>query len=137
MTDCVFCKIVRKEIPAEIISENDTTIAFLDIRPRAPGHTVVIPKLHVPDFLSLPRPAVAPLFQALQDVTAKIKRALKPDGFTFGINQGKASGQEVEHLHLHIFPRFYGDGGLPVQAVVENNPEESLADISNKIRNTV
>ena len=61
-------------------------------------------------------------------------KSLKPDGFTLGINQGKVSGQEVDHLHVHIAPRFLGDGGGSFQKVVNNKPKESIKEIAEKLK---
>ncbi|TSC60135.1 MAG: Hit-like protein involved in cell-cycle regulation [Parcubacteria group bacterium LiPW_15] len=132
--DCVFCKIGGKEIPAEIVFENEESFAILDIHPVAPGHTMVIPKGHAQNLLDLPRAEVKPLFEDLKTVLHKISSALRPDGFTIGINQGSISGQVVDHLHIHIIPRFVGDSGGSVHSVVQNPPAESLAEIAAKIR---
>jgi histidine triad (HIT) family protein len=131
--DCLFCKIAAKQIPAEIVYEDDRTIAFLDITPRSPGHTMVISKYHSPNFLELPKAEVAPLFEAVKTVAELLMAKLKPDGMTVGINQGRASGQEVDHLHVHLMPRSKGDGGSAVQSVVNNKPKESLEEIRKKI----
>jgi len=76
----------------------------------------------------------APSSAAVPIVAEKIKKGLAPDGFTYGINQGRAAGQEVDHLHIHVLPRYEGDGGGPIQAVVNNLPKEGLAEIAKKIR---
>lgn len=132
--DCLFCKIGKKEIPAEMVYEDENSFAILDIHPVAPGHTMVIPKAHAQNLLDLPQGEVKPLFEALKLVLHKVSSALHPDGFTIGINQGAVSGQAVDHLHIHIIPRFIGDRGGSVHSVVQNAPSESLADIASKIR---
>lgn len=137
MDRCLFCKIATKEIAAEIIFENDTALAFLDILPRAPGHTMVIPKHHAQNISKFPDESAGPFFQTVKNVVAKIEQALKPDGFTLGINHGKASGQEVPHLHFHIIPRWHGDGGGPIQRVVSNQPREDIKIIAERIRSAV
>ena len=131
--DCLFCKIAAKEIPAQVIYEDDRTIAFLDIMPRSPGHTMVIPKFHAPNSLELPDSEVAPLFAAVKKVADMLSQKLRSDGMTVGINQGRASGQEVDHLHVHLMPRWQGDGGSAVQSVVNNKPKESLEEMRKKI----
>lgn len=131
--DCLFCKIAEKTVPATIIYEDDHTIAFLDIIPRAPGHAMVIPKYHAPTLAELPEEEVAPLFLAVRKTIALLATGLHPDGFTIGINQGRASGQEVDHLHVHIIPRSQSDGGGSVQSVVHNPPKEPLDEIAKKI----
>jgi histidine triad (HIT) family protein len=133
MDDCLFCKIIAKTIPAQVVYEDDHAVAFLDIVPRAPGHTMVIPKVHAPNFLELPDAEVGPLFEAVKRVAELLVRKLGPDGVTMGVNQGRASGQEVDHLHIHLIPRWHGDGGSAVQSVVANTPKESLEEIRKKI----
>lgn len=132
--NCIFCKIVKKEIKAEIIYENEKVLAFLDKLPRSPGHTLVIPKKHVPDLLELPDKDLQTFFGGVKVVMRTIERALKPDGFTLGMNHGKPAGQVVLHLHFHIIPRWSGDGGMPLQGVVSNPPEQSIEKMAEKIR---
>lgn len=134
MEDCLFCKIVKGEIPAERVYEDDIAVAFLDIMPRTPGHTMVIPKIHVENFVDLPKEQIGPFFEAAQKVAVTVERALAPDGFTLGMNHGKVSGQEVPHLHFHIMPRWEGDGGGSIQSVVANKPKEGIAIVAEKIR---
>lgn len=133
MDDCLFCKIVAKKIPAAIVYEDDHVLAFLDIMPRTTGHTMVIPKVHAPNILELPDAEVGPLFGAVKHVAGMLSKALKPDGITIGMNQGRASGQEVDHLHVHLMPRWHGDGGGSIQSVVNNKPKESVEEIRKKI----
>lgn len=132
--DCLFCKIGKKEIPAEMVYENEHAFAILDINPVSPGHTMVISKTHAKDLPELPKDEVGPLFEGVKMVLDKIQKALKPDGFTIGINQGSVSGQVVDHLHIHLIPRFAGDNGKSVHFVVMNPPRESLPEIAKKIR---
>ena len=132
--NCLFCKIIDKKIPAAILYENDHVLAFLDILPRTPGHTMVIPKEHAPRLIELPDKEVGPLFLAVKHVAELLMKKLKPDGVTIGLNQGRASGQEVDHLHVHVMPRWHGDRGSSIQSVVNNPPKESLAEIEKKLR---
>ena len=132
--DCIFCKIVSKEIPAEIIYEDADSVAMLDIHPRAPGHTMVVPKEHASNLAALSDEKVGPVFLAVQSVARKLKDVLKCDGLTIGINQGRVSGQTVDHLHIHLMPRWQNDGGGSVHSVVDNPPKESLDQIRNKLK---
>ncbi len=134
--NCLFCKIVAKEIPAFVIYEDEETLAFLDIHPRAPGHAMVIPKYHAGKLSDLPHDKIGPLFASVARVAAKIETALALDGLSIGINQGAASGQEVDHVHVHLLPRFSGDGGGSVQSLVNHPPTETIQTILEKIRNT-
>ncbi len=132
-TDCLFCKIAAKQIPSRVVFEDAHVLAFLDIMPRTMGHTMVIPKVHAPNILELPDAEVAPLFLAVKKVAELVSRKLAPDGVTIGINQGRASGQEVDHLHVHVMPRWHGDGGGSIQSVVDRKPQESAEEIWKKI----
>jgi histidine triad (HIT) family protein len=131
--DCLFCKIVNGGIPSEKIYEDDVAFAFLDINPLAPGHTVIVPKIHVENILDLPESQAGPLFLGVKRVTGSINLALKPHGFTIGINHGKVSGQVIDHLHIHVIPRFEGDGGGSIHSVVKNPPQEPISAIKEKI----
>lgn len=132
--DCLFCKIINKEIPAEIIYEDGEAVAFLDIHPRSPGHTVVLPRHHAENILDLPDEKIEGIFKAVKKVAELLNKSLMPDGFTIGINHGKVSGQTIDHLHIHIIPRWFNDGGGSVHDVVNNQPKESLEEISKKIK---
>jgi histidine triad (HIT) family protein len=132
MEDCVFCKIIKKEIPSDsVIYENDDAIALLDINPIAPGHALVIPKVHAENVLNLPDGKIDGVFAAVKKVSEMLQKSLNPDGFTYGIND--RIGQTVWHLHILIIPRHKGDGGTSIHQVVSNKPKESLAEIKAKI----
>ncbi len=132
--ECLFCKMAWKEVSVETgIYEDDKVMAFLDIHPRAPGHALVIPKYHAATLGELPEPEILPLFSAVQRVAQAITGRLGAHGITIGINQGKAAGQEVDHLHVHLLPRWEEDGGGSVQGIVNNAPKESLAQIAKKL----
>jgi histidine triad (HIT) family protein len=134
MKGCIFCRIARGEIAAEKIYETDHVMAFLDIRPRAPGHSLVIPKKHVETLADLKNDLVGEVFKAVKEVMKLLKKAISPDAFTVGINDGRVAGQEIPHLHVNIFPRFEGDGGKPVHSVVHNPPTEGLSKMGERIR---
>lgn len=131
--DCLFCKILKKEIKAEVIYEDKDALAVLDIHPRAPGHTMILSKVHAENLLDLSDKEIGPVFLAVKKVTDLLKRKLKPIGFTIGINHGKVSGQVIDHLHVHIIPRWQGDGGKSIHSVVDNPPKDSLDEIYKKI----
>ena len=134
MTDCIFCKIADKEIGAEIVYEDAAVLGVLDLYPRAPGHTMVMSKVHRETILDLSEAEITSVFSGVRKVTEILRRGLAPDGFTIGINQGKASGQMVDHLHIHIIPRFENDGGSSIHSVVDNKSGESLKVIATRIR---
>ncbi len=131
---CLFCKIAEKRIPAHIIYEDDRTIGFLDIAPRATGHSVIISKYHSPTLLDLPDEELTPLFQSVKKIGKRIIKTLIADGLTIGINQGIVSGQTVEHLHVHIIPRFRGDHGGSVHSVVNQPSSTPLSEVAQKLR---
>ena len=110
MDDCIFCKIIAGELPCAKVYEDEHTLAFLDIHPVRPGHTLVVPKTHCQDFLDCD-PAV---FRDIMPVTQKVARAVVKatgaEGFNLGVNNGRAAGQVIFHLHLHVIPRNIGDG---------------------------
>lgn len=108
--DCLFCKIVRGEIPCAKVYENDAVLAFLDIAPVNKGHTLVIPKAHHADIHDLPPALGERLLEAVQAVGASFKGALGATGMNLGMNNGASAGQMVFHAHWHLIPRFEGDG---------------------------
>jgi histidine triad (HIT) family protein len=133
--ECLFCGIASGSVPAKLISETPKSLAFLDIHPRALGHALVVPKGHYQNILELPTDLIGDFFRDVQLVTELISKTIQPDGFTIGINQNLVAGQEVDHLHVHIIPRFKGDNGGSVQGVVSNHPNDSLDEVMKKIKN--
>ena len=132
--DCLFCGIVQKKIPAQIIAESADSIAFLDIHPLSPGHTVVVPKLHCERLNELPPVVAGPLLLTVKQVSAIIQSTLEPDGFTIGINDGVLAGQGVAHLHVHVIPRWRGDGGSNLHSIVHNPLTESIEAIATRLK---
>lgn len=135
MAECIFCKIGDHSIPAEVLYEDRNTLAFLDINPHSPGHTMIIPKTHASNIIELTENEIPPLFLAVKKMAEVLIKALDAQGLTIGINQGRVSGQTIDHLHIHILPRFTGDGGGSIHSVVYNPPKESLKEIAQKIKN--
>lgn len=110
MSDCLFCKIVAKEIPATIVYENDTVLVFMDIGPVIKGHALVIPKKHYDPVTETPDDVLAELHVAAKKIATAQMNAFGADGVNIMQNNGKAAGQEVEHIHVHVIPRFDNDG---------------------------
>jgi histidine triad (HIT) family protein len=133
--NCLFCRIIRGEVPALKVHEDEHVIAFLDVHPLAPGHTMVVPKRHFATLAQLPLEEATPLMLALQSVARRVVEAMEAPGVTIGINQGEVSGQTIPHLHIHILPRFEGDGGGSVHSVVHNPPVEELQKTVERINN--
>lgn len=123
MADCVFCKIIAGQVPAEKVYENDKIVAFLDIAPVNPGHALVVPREHHADLLETPGDVLADMLVKTKKIAAAAMRAVNADGFNIGINTKPAAGQAVFHTHLHIIPRFTGDG-LKHWPNKQSTPEE-------------
>ena len=107
---CIFCRIIKGEIPGTRVYEDDDVLAFLDINPVALGHTLVIPKGHYETLLDIPDDLGAKLLPALSRIGRAVMAATKADGFNCMQNNFAASGQMVFHSHWHVIPRFEGDG---------------------------
>ena len=110
MNDCIFCKIIKREIPSNKIYEDDNVYAFLDINPVNPGHTLVVPKDHYELLEDMPDDLLADVIKAVKKINIAIKKALDTDSTNIGLNNGKSAGQLVPHMHFHIMPRFKNDG---------------------------
>ncbi len=120
MEDCIFCKIVAGDIPNHTVYEDNQTLSFLDVNPIAKGHTLVVPKVHAETVLDLNDELAKTVMPAVQKTMERIQSTLAPDGFNIGINHHEAGGQVVPHLHIHILPRWEGDGGGTVHSIVSN-----------------
>jgi histidine triad (HIT) family protein len=129
--DCIFCAIVAGDIPARAVRETDHTVAFLDANPLAPGHTLVVPREHYERLEDVPDDVSETLFAEVHALTSRVEAAVDADGLNVGINDGEAAGQEVPHVHVHIVPRFEGDGGAPVHAVAGERPDLSEAELDD------
>ncbi|MFC6753639.1 HIT family protein [Halorubrum tibetense] len=123
--DCVFCSIVAGDIPARTVHETDDVLAFLDANPLAAGHTLVIPKAHARHVGDLDSALASDLFDVVAELTPRVQDAVDADAANVGINDGAAAGQEVPHVHVHVIPRFEGDGGAPLHAVGGDRPDLS------------
>lgn len=112
MEDCIFCKIVKGDIPSFKIYEDNDVFAFLDIKPATKGHALVIPKKHAENVFEISEDALQKVSVVAKKLSAKLKEILEADGIRLSQSNGKAAGQEVMHFHLHVIPR-YADDGLP------------------------
>jgi histidine triad (HIT) family protein len=121
--DCIFCEIAAKTSEAEFVFENDKYIAFLDVNPVNYGHTLVIPKVHYDNFLTVPAKELEELTKLTQYLSGAIKRALKADGFNVISNNGITAGQSVFHFHYHIIPRFENDFHIRPRTIEYNSAE--------------
>ena len=114
MRDCVFCRIVSGDDPAEIVYADDRTLAFLPLHPAAVGHTLLVPRAHVRDLWGLSESEAHHLTSALLVLAPAIRRALSPDGLNVVNSAGAAATQTVFHLHVHLVPRWHGDSFGPL-----------------------
>ena len=133
MPDCIFCEILAGRIAAEVVHETPGAVAFLDVFPAARGHVLVVPRIHAPTLLDLDGAAVGDLFLSVKDVQAKVQRALQPVGMNVGWNHGRAAGQHVHHLHIHVIPRFE-DGGRGIQVMGTGGDRAELPTVAAAIR---
>lgn len=132
--DCIFCKIVKGEIPSFKVYEDYNTLAFLDIAPVNSGHTLVIPKKHYETIEGIPEDELVELIKTVKRVGKAIKDGLGIEAYNIGLNNGSVAGQIVPHVHFHIMPRHVGDGHkLWTQGQYS---EGEANDILNKIKIT-
>ncbi len=130
--DCIFCKIIKGEIPCEKIYEDDKILAFLDIKPAVKGHTLLVTKEHYVDFLTLPNNLISHLFHRAKEITPAIMKGANADGFNIGVNNGASAGQVIFHCHLHIIPRFKSDGLTMWQG--SEYQEDEIKEYAERIR---
>jgi len=110
MGDCIFCKIVAGEIPSARVYEDESVVAFLDINPVNPGHTLVVPRVHVERLTEAEEGLLAAVAVAVGKCARAVMAATGAEGFNVLQNNGPCSGQVVPHLHVHIIPRNAADG---------------------------
>ncbi|MEK6860850.1 MAG: HIT family protein [Nanoarchaeota archaeon] len=108
MTDCLFCKIIKREIPSDIVYEDDKVIAFLDIHPVNKGHTLVLPKQHYENLFDVPENILINTMKTVKKIAVALSKY--SDGVNVGQNNRMAAGQLVDHIHFHLIPRFNEDG---------------------------
>lgn len=135
MDNCLFCKIIRKEIPAEIVYEDEKVLAFLDIHPVNPGHTLVVPKAHAETVLAATREDACAVMDAVHKITPAILAAVSSPACNLAVNVGNVAGQAVMHYHLHIMPRFEGDGHALWHG--KNVTNEMLTETAKNIRTSL
>jgi len=110
MSECIFCKIINREIPANIVYENDRVLAFLDINPINRGHTLIVPKKHYGNVYDITEDYLKDVAVAAKKISSAIKRGLRAEGVNILHASGGAAQQSVFHFHLHLVPRFRDDG---------------------------
>jgi len=130
---CLICEIAKGLVPAYRVYEDEHCIALLDIHPAAPGHTLLIPRVHTARVEDLSSEQADALFRALHKILTPIREAVEADATTIGVNNGPGSGQEIQHVHIHIIPRHRGDHGGIIQSLGPGGRVD-LEDIADKIR---
>ena len=134
MQDCIFCKIVAGQVPNYTVYEDEHFLAFLDVFPHALGHTVVVPKEHRNNFMELTDVEMEKMMLAVKRAMERVQTVLNPDGFNVGWNEKPAGGQVVPHLHVHIFPRYEGDGGTSVHSIIKNPGSIPVSEVAEKFK---
>lgn len=132
--DCIFCKIVEGKIPSRKITETGKSLAFLDAFPLTKGHTLVIPKKHYVKIEEMSKEDNSDLFEVVRILAGKIER-LAPSSL-IAIHNGKESGQEVPHVHVHIIPRNIDDSVGPVHSMFSKKPkltDDEFTNITGKL----
>jgi histidine triad (HIT) family protein len=130
--DCVFCKIVKGELPSYKVYEDEKYLAFLDIHPILAGHTLVIPKEHSQDLLHTSPAERDGLLEVVAKIAPTIVKEVNATAFNIGINIGRDSGQVVFHTHVHIIPRRHDDGMMNWKHQTVNEAE--FPRIAERIR---
>ena len=133
--DCIFCKIISKEIPAKILYEDEYSISFLDAFPIAKGHTLVIPKKHFAQIQDMPSDINQKLFDTVHKMITKID-SVKGSTLVL-IHNGKDSGQEIMHVHVHLIPRGIDDSGDNIDSMFKNKiklADDEIDDLCTQIK---
>ena len=134
MDPCVFCRIIAGELPSSQVLDSDLVVAFLDIHPWNPGHTLVLPRRHVESFTELSPIEVEQLALYGQRIAIALKQGFDEcEAITFSLADGAAAGQDVPHTHLHVVPRRTGDG-LGWRAAGQREDRETLDAIASHLK---
>ncbi len=131
--DCLFCKIVAGEIPAQIVHEDDRTVAFMDINPGSRGHLLVVPRRHARDLLEIDQEDLAATMGAAQRMAARVGERLDADGVNLLNCCGSAAWQTVFHFHVHVIPRYDGDP-LRLPWIPEPGDSDEIAATAQALR---
>lgn len=133
--DCIFCKIIKKEIPAKIIAETEKSLAFMDAFPLTKGHSLVIPKTHYEKVQDISSEDNADLFETVRRTIGKVDKIT--NATLVAIHNGKESGQEIPHVHIHLIPRSPQDSAGPVHSMfhkAEKLSESEINELYNKLK---
>ena len=109
-SDCIFCKLANGDIPTRVLYEDEDFTAFLDTAPATRGHALLVPKEHYGDLFSMPEELVGRAFAKAKELAGQIREKAGAEGFNLVQNNGRLAGQTVFHFHIHMIPRYAGDG---------------------------
>lgn len=123
MSDCIFCKIANGEIPSSTIYEDEKYRVILDLGPATKGHCLILPKAHYRNLFDLDEAACGEVYTLAKKIACGAKKALNCDGLNIVQNNEEVAGQSVFHFHMHIIPRYYGDGQKILWTPQESDPE--------------
>ena len=132
LVSCIFCKIINKEIPGKVVYEDDICLAFLDLSQATYGHTLVIPKKHYDNILTVDDETLAHLFKIVKKLSKQIMEKLGADGLNVLTNTNEVAGQTVHHFHIHILPR-YNKNELKIN-FIDHSQDVDLDELLNKIK---
>ncbi len=132
--DCIFCKILKKEIPAKIVFENESNIAFLDNHPISKGHTIIVPKKHYQNLEDIPEEILCETLKTVKNVAKLLRSKLKIEGYNILQNNFEAAGQAIRHFHVHIIPRNQKDKKFEVKIPRNQASDDELNEVLNSIK---
>lgn len=134
MADCVFCRIAAGEIPSHVVGRNEHAFAFLDANPLTEGHALVIPRKHYEHLQDIPEAEAVEWFRLIHVLAGRLQEAAGAEAMTIGLNNGRAAGQAVPHAHMHLVPRYSGDGGGTVHSIVRQEGQRPPKEVYERIR---
>jgi histidine triad (HIT) family protein len=139
MTDCIFCAILEGRAPRSVVYEDEDAVVFMDLFPVHAGHALIVPRRHIEDLESCPEGLAGRLFELSSKIAPAVVRATDAAGFNVWTANGKAAGQEVLHLHLHVLPRYEDDTfGLRFPKGYPQEAERAALDVmADRIRSTL
>ncbi|MDQ3807065.1 MAG: HIT family protein [Thermoproteota archaeon] len=129
--NCIFCKIIAREIPARVLMQNEKAMALLDAFPLAPGHSLVIPKLHYAKVQQMSQQDALAMFEIVWKLTGAVETGSQVNASTIAIHNGREAGQEVPHVHVHIVPRKKGDGAGAIHSMFKVKPKLSSQEMGS------
>jgi histidine triad (HIT) family protein len=138
MSECIFCQIIQKQLPASVVYEDEQVVAFLSNRPVNEGHTLVVPKKHYANFYEISEDEAAYLFRIVKRVALAVRDSVDAEGIRIVQNNGEAAGQVVFHLHVHVIPMKPQEGfshGKAYRSPSNSRSEDELKMDAKKIRN--